>query len=427
MKALILDGSHANDVQASNIRRALEVQLPSAETIVLREQKIGPCAGEFDCWLRSPGMCHTDDDNRIIAARIIRSDLVVFLTPVTFGGYSSELKRMVDHHIQNISPFFADIQGETHHRKRYSRYPDMLVIGWMDEPNARAEAIFRHLAARNAINMHSAASVCEVVVGSPSADEIIRQTALWLKAVADRSAGSASFLAPAEILLAGAAQIRRVVLLAGSPRREKSTSYATGRYLLEQLETRGCKTRTIQIHASVHSQERLRAMLDSIDEADLAVLAFPLYIDNLPAPVIAALERIAAHRKERSYDARFAAIVNSGFPEASQNDVALAICSEFARQSGFAWMGGLALGGGEGLVHGMPLGELGGRGARLRKSLVLAAEALAQGHPVPPSAQALLSKPVVPGWLYRFMGGIGWKQKAKRFGTAQHMDRQPYL
>ena len=168
-------------------------------------------------------------------------------------------------------------------------------------------------------------------------------------------------------------------------------------------------------------------MLDSIDDADLAVLAFPLYIDSLPAPVIACLEQIAAHRKGRSSAGRFAAFVNSGFPEPSQNDVALAICSEFARQSGFAWMGGLALGGGEGLVHGIPLGELGGRGARLRKSLALAAEALAQGHPVPPSAQALLSKQVIPGWLYWFMGGIGWKQKAKRFGMAQHLDQQPYL
>ena len=45
-------------------------------------------------------------------------DLVIYLTPVTFGGYSSELKRMVDHQIQNISPFFTSVQGEIHHQRR---------------------------------------------------------------------------------------------------------------------------------------------------------------------------------------------------------------------------------------------------------------------------------------------------------------------
>ena len=39
MKALILDGSHAKDVQAGNIRKALEGQLPGAEAVVLSLEK----------------------------------------------------------------------------------------------------------------------------------------------------------------------------------------------------------------------------------------------------------------------------------------------------------------------------------------------------------------------------------------------------
>lgn len=98
-------------------------------------------------------MCNTNDDNRIIARKIINSDLVIYLTPVTFGGYSSEIKRMVDHQIQNILPFFANINGEVHHQKRYKQYPNTLTIGWMDEPDKQAESIFRHLVHRNAVNM----------------------------------------------------------------------------------------------------------------------------------------------------------------------------------------------------------------------------------------------------------------------------------
>lgn len=109
MKTLILDGSHANDAPAGKIVNALRHHLPDAETIVLREQKIGNCAGDFYCWVRNPGVCNINDDNRTIAAKTAQSDVVIYLTPVTFGGYSSQLKRMVDHQIQNISPFFRNI------------------------------------------------------------------------------------------------------------------------------------------------------------------------------------------------------------------------------------------------------------------------------------------------------------------------------
>lgn len=110
MKAILLDGSSAHDSTGDRVRTALTVQLQARgwdlEHVVLREKKIGNCAGDFFCWIRSPGVCNTNDDNRAIAAAIIASDLMVYLTPVAFGGYSSTLKRMVDHQIQNIAPFF---------------------------------------------------------------------------------------------------------------------------------------------------------------------------------------------------------------------------------------------------------------------------------------------------------------------------------
>src|SRR5574341_1270464 len=136
MKTLILDGSHPNDVIGGQISNVLQKKLQErgwdAEYILLREQKIGNCAGDFFCWVRSPGVCNINDDNRLIAAKVVHSDLLVYLTPVTFGGYSSALKCMVDHQIQNILPFFANVDGEIHHQKRYKGNPKLLVIGWMN-------------------------------------------------------------------------------------------------------------------------------------------------------------------------------------------------------------------------------------------------------------------------------------------------------
>ena len=300
MKTLILDGSHTNDSQAVKLTNALRKHLPESETIVLREQRIGNCAGDFFCWVRSPGMCNTNDDNRLIAAKIVQSDLVIYLTPVTFGGYSSELKRMVDHQIQNISPFFTTVKGEIHHQKRYSQYPNVLTIGWMQESDPRAETIFRYLVHRNSINMHAKTSICGLVIGAPSAADLESQTGHWLNAIAHGSSSPVPTLPPMDIAIADESPVRRAVLLVGSPRTGKSTSSSLGGYLFEQLQARGIETQTLQIYTSFNSQTRMDALYEALDNADLVVLAFPVYVDTLPAPVTATLEKIAARRQGNS-------------------------------------------------------------------------------------------------------------------------------
>lgn len=176
MKTLILDGSHTNDALGKRISTALQTNLGArgwaSETIVLREQKIGNCAGDFLCWTRNPGVCNVDDDNRKIAEKLIHTDLLIYLSPVTFGATSSALKRMMDHQIQNLSPFFTTINGETHHQKRYGVYPRVLTIGWLESPYADAESIFRHLAFRNSINMHATTNVCGITYETQSDSEL---------------------------------------------------------------------------------------------------------------------------------------------------------------------------------------------------------------------------------------------------------------
>ena len=168
MNAILLDGSQTNDNTGGRVRAALEAELKTrgwdVEHIVLCEKKIGNCAGDFFCWVRTPGVCNVDDDNRAIAVAIVASDLMVYLTPVTFGGYASTLKSMVDHQVQNVKPFFAMVEGETHHVKRYKKNPDLLVVGWLDAPDTHSETVFRHLVQRNAINWHAKTYVSGVVL-----------------------------------------------------------------------------------------------------------------------------------------------------------------------------------------------------------------------------------------------------------------------
>ncbi len=159
MDALILNGALAGDADVDAVQELLRRELAAAgcraEAMVLREIPVAYCQGCFECWLKTPGMCKTDDAGRQIAAAFIRSDVVALLTPVTFGGYSSELKKALDRIAGLVSPFMMHIQGEVHHRPRYARYPALLGIGLLPQPDPVQEHVFQTLVARNALNLHA--------------------------------------------------------------------------------------------------------------------------------------------------------------------------------------------------------------------------------------------------------------------------------
>ena len=429
MKTLILDGSPPGDRMGERIAAALSSVFASqgctVERIVLRDRKIGNCAGCFQCWLKSPGICSSDDDNREISRKMIECDLMVNLTPVTFGVYSPELKRMSDHLISNISPFFQSIDSETHHRQRYDSYPDLLTIGWLDRPDADSEAIFSHLASRNSINFYAKRSASVILYQSQGDPEIATSMKTLVSSL-DSIPPPLPTLPVFTTTSDKRRSVRRAVLLVGSPRMGKSSSSALGGYLFNRLENFGIETERFLLYQMLDDPRKQALMLDAIDRADLTVLAFPLYIDSIPAPVISVMQTIAGHRQSMPTSGRFAAISNCGFIEASQNENALAACARFARSSGFDWAGSIAIGGGEGLVQRTPLEKRGGPLIPVKRALDLVASALAAGDAVPEDARKQLSKPFIPAWLYRIAGSMGWKKQARQNGTEKRLNDKPY-
>ena len=176
MKATILNGSNNDDKVLANIHSVLVEELSSigleVESFILHEMKIAYCVGCFECWVKTPGECRFNDDGREIARQFIQSDLVVCLTPVTFGGYSAELKKALDRIICLILPFFMKINGEVHHRKRYDKYPRLLGLGVLPREDKQSKQIFTTLVRRNSINMHSPAQNGAVIVSSQGADTV---------------------------------------------------------------------------------------------------------------------------------------------------------------------------------------------------------------------------------------------------------------
>jgi hypothetical protein len=82
-----------------------------------------------------------------------RSGLVIFLTPISFGGYHSELKKVIDRILPLKNAYFTVYRGELHHENRYKPMPSLLAIGTLGEENGEEREDFRYLTERNAVNM----------------------------------------------------------------------------------------------------------------------------------------------------------------------------------------------------------------------------------------------------------------------------------
>jgi multimeric flavodoxin WrbA len=159
MKAAILNGSKPGDAPSERILRILLDALKEGgwepEPFPLARMNIAYCRGCFGCWLLKPGICLLKDDGQELATAVIGSDLTVFFTPVTFGGYSPELKKGLDRLIGLISPFFMKVSDEVHHQPRYERYPCLMGVGVQERQDEESRKIFSSLVERNAINFHA--------------------------------------------------------------------------------------------------------------------------------------------------------------------------------------------------------------------------------------------------------------------------------
>jgi len=159
MKAVILIGSKADDSESAKIHELMLEELKKlnwdATSIVLEDKNIAYCTGCFGCWVQTPGECVIKDYEEIIVREMVHTDLIIYITPIVFGGYSSILKKALDRQISRVLPYFTKIDGEVHHKKRYEKEQSLLGVGILDKPDVEKEEVFKTLIVRNFINMWS--------------------------------------------------------------------------------------------------------------------------------------------------------------------------------------------------------------------------------------------------------------------------------
>lgn len=191
MSYLILNGMFKDDSFIPKIEKIVSEEFQkqniNGETIILHEHDIKPCLGCFKCWVQTPGICIIDDYGREVAKKNIQSDNLVYITPITFGGYSAELKKAVDRSIGLISPYFRVYKDEIHHETRYDRYPNLFVFGVLENPNPEEEKIFSTLVKRNVLNNFAPKHSSQVIYYSDDESEIIRKIADGLSVLGDEN------------------------------------------------------------------------------------------------------------------------------------------------------------------------------------------------------------------------------------------------
>lgn len=118
----------------------------------LSSLKITNCVGCFGCWVKTPGKCVIRDDATKVYPLIAKSDSVIYVSHIRYGGYDTIMKTMLERAIPIQKAFIRLHHGETHHVQREVVEKDAVIIAYGVRSKEEQE-LFTRLVKRNAENM----------------------------------------------------------------------------------------------------------------------------------------------------------------------------------------------------------------------------------------------------------------------------------
>jgi multimeric flavodoxin WrbA len=326
--------------------RQLTIELESKGHAViqldLRELDLRYCIGCFGCWVKTPGVCSTEDESSEICRAVIHSDFTLWAAPLRMGFPSALLKMAMDKSIPLIHPYFAVDRGEAHHRPRYDHYPRLgLLLDPEHDTDANDLDIIASLFSRVAINMKSR---LEFAVTTDT------QVADIAQRIID---GPVSFVPHKRRLPATKGTLiyppRKLAIFNGSPRGRKGNTPIMLKQFGEGFAS--VYGHTYEIY-NLNRLKEVSKLTQTFAEAECVWLGFPLYTDAMPAMVKAFIETLEPLRgKGKTPPIGF--LVQSGFPEALHSRYVERYLEKLAARLGATYLGTIIKGGGEG-VRAMP-------------------------------------------------------------------------
>ena len=198
----------------------------------------------------------------------------------------------------------------------------------------------------------------------------------------------------------------RIALISGSP---KINNSASGALLADLKGYLGADAEILEF--GFHSRAVAKEVIDELTEADAWVFAYPLYVDGIPGHLLSCLIQLE-EAGIKNPQIHIYGIVNCGFYEGIQADVALKLLQNWCLKADLVWGGGIGIGGGGGLAM-MPQTPPGkGPKAPIEKELeelskVILKKEVRENHYV---------SVALPRFLYKLGAEMGWRRMIKANG-----------
>lgn len=123
----------------------------SCDMTIQADGKYAPCQGCFGCWTKHPAECYMKDSLKDVCRVVGRAEELIIVTENCYGGYSPQVKNILDRSIGASTPLSTYRGMQMHHTLRYGKRPLLKIFVYGDITEAEKSA-FLLTAERNAVN-----------------------------------------------------------------------------------------------------------------------------------------------------------------------------------------------------------------------------------------------------------------------------------
>lgn len=131
----------------------LSTQSHDIVSIDLSTLTIAACKGCFSCWTKTPGKCIIRDDAVDLYPLIAKSDSLIYVSRVKYGGYDIPMKTALERSLPVQQAFLCLRHGETHHLYRAVAAKNATIVAY-GANDSEERSLFEAFIARNARNMN---------------------------------------------------------------------------------------------------------------------------------------------------------------------------------------------------------------------------------------------------------------------------------
>ncbi len=119
------------------------------------------CIGCFGCWNKTPGKCVIKDAFQNMGIYISQSDELIIISECVYGSLSPFVKSAVDRGISYVQPDFVMVNGEMHHKPRYSNHVELSAYFYGKDMTDNEKQTAKNLMQANMVNFYGKVKTVE--------------------------------------------------------------------------------------------------------------------------------------------------------------------------------------------------------------------------------------------------------------------------